>query len=102
MVDWITEQRYYVHWLVVDIPADATALTEGASTAARMPRGTREITPYVGPFPPSGRHTYRFTLYALRTATLVLPGAASLERFTEAAEADALATATLAGTFTAS
>ncbi|RJO66271.1 MAG: YbhB/YbcL family Raf kinase inhibitor-like protein, partial [Myxococcales bacterium] len=35
--------RYWVHWLVVDVPAETMALAKGASGAA-MPAGARELT----------------------------------------------------------
>jgi Raf kinase inhibitor-like YbhB/YbcL family protein len=89
----------YVHWLVVDMDAGVTSLKEAASGAA-MPTGSREVKPYAGPFPPSGTHDYEFTLYALRTDRLDLPEKVSLEAFTKAADANALATAKLVGKFT--
>jgi phosphatidylethanolamine-binding protein (PEBP) family uncharacterized protein len=46
----------FTHWVVVDIPPDATAI-----------RG-RDLTPWRPPCPPSGTHHYRFTLYAERAA----------------------------------
>jgi Raf kinase inhibitor-like YbhB/YbcL family protein len=99
MVDTHPIARGYVHWLVADIPANVSALNEGAA-AGGMPAGSRELTPYAGPFPPSGTHDYEFTLYALDTAKLDMPDDASLRRFTEAAERHALATAKLVGRFT--
>ncbi|GAB3038400.1 YbhB/YbcL family Raf kinase inhibitor-like protein [Oleiagrimonas citrea] len=75
------------HWFVIDLPATATALQEGASPRApahslRNDFGTRG---WGGPCPPvgDGPHHYVFTLYALDTATLGLPAnvtpAAALE-----------------------
>jgi Raf kinase inhibitor-like YbhB/YbcL family protein len=95
MVDRMSDTRSYVHWLVADVPAAVTSLEEGGP-----PGGSRELRPYVGPFPPSGTHRYRFTLYALRSERLDLPAKVTLETFTEAAEAAALAAASLTGTFT--
>jgi Raf kinase inhibitor-like YbhB/YbcL family protein len=65
-------KRTYVHWVLYDIPAGATGLAEGA-TSAQLPRGTREgvndwdRTGYGGPCPPIGRHRYFFKLSALDT-----------------------------------
>lgn len=73
MVDYLSPERYYVHWLVCDIPANVTHIDAGASTQQRMPAGAAELKPYVGPFPPSGTHTYTITLYALRADTLTAP-----------------------------
>jgi Raf kinase inhibitor-like YbhB/YbcL family protein len=60
----------WVHWVLYDIPADATGL---AASIRRqdLPRGTREglndwkRTGYGGPCPPIGRHRYFHKLYAL-------------------------------------
>ena len=60
----------WVHWVVCDIPPEATELEEGASDVA-IPLGAREGTNgwgdhgWRGPAPPKGRHRYVFTLYAL-------------------------------------
>jgi Raf kinase inhibitor-like YbhB/YbcL family protein len=61
-------KRTWVHWVLYEIPADATGLPEGAS---ELPVGTREgvndwdRTGYGGPCPPIGTHRYFFKLYAL-------------------------------------
>jgi Raf kinase inhibitor-like YbhB/YbcL family protein len=63
-------KRTYVHWVLYDIPADATSLAERV-TAAGLPAGTREgvndwdKTGYGGPCPPIGLHRYFFMLFAL-------------------------------------
>jgi Raf kinase inhibitor-like YbhB/YbcL family protein len=60
----------WVHWVLLNIPPDATGLPEGASSKA-LPRGTREgrndwkRADWGGPCPPIGRHRYFFKLYAL-------------------------------------
>ena len=61
----------WVHWILFDIPPDATGLPDGGKP---LPAGTREgvndwnRTRYGGPCPPVGRHRYFFKLYALDTA----------------------------------
>jgi Raf kinase inhibitor-like YbhB/YbcL family protein len=61
-------KRVWVHWVLYNLPADATGLPEGVT---RPPAGTREgkndwnKTGYGGPCPPIGRHRYFFKLYAL-------------------------------------
>lgn len=65
----------WVHWVVYNLPADATGLAEGASkgeaTAFNLPAGTIQgvtsfkRSDYGGPCPPSGTHHYEFRLYAL-------------------------------------
>ena len=63
------DARLWVHWLVVDLPAEVTSLGEGASGS--LPEGAVEgetdngPASYGGPCPPSGEHRYVFTLYAL-------------------------------------
>lgn len=65
-------KRTYVHWVLYDIPGDASGLPEAADSAA-LPRGTREgvndwdRAGYGGPCPPIGRHRYFFKLSALDT-----------------------------------
>lgn len=80
-------QRTWVHWVLYDIPPDATDLKENASSG-NFPPGTREgsndwhRTGYGGPCPPIGRHRYFFKLYALDTvlSDLGKPTKATLEK----------------------
>jgi Raf kinase inhibitor-like YbhB/YbcL family protein len=61
------------HWVVIDIPADATSLAKGAGDlkAGLAPKGAlqpkTDVMPgYLGPCPPPGpEHHFVFTLYAL-------------------------------------
>ncbi|MBW2278547.1 MAG: YbhB/YbcL family Raf kinase inhibitor-like protein [Deltaproteobacteria bacterium] len=61
----------WVHWVIYDIPADATGLAEAVK---ELPAGTRDgfndwkRTGYGGPCPPIGRHRYFHKLYALDAA----------------------------------
>ena len=67
----------WVHWMVVDIPANFHILKLGASPKG-MPKGAIELknsfgnTGWGGPQPPRGTgvHKYVFTVYALNVATL--------------------------------
>ena len=78
-------QRVYVHWVVYNIPVQATSLAENASKSgvggAVQGKNDWGNTGYGGPCPPIGRHRYFFKLYALDT-TLNLKNAtkADLER----------------------
>jgi Raf kinase inhibitor-like YbhB/YbcL family protein len=60
----------WVHWVLYDIPPDATGLPAGVGSK-NLPRGTREgvndwkRTGYGGPCPPTGKHRYFHKLYAL-------------------------------------
>ncbi|WP_166876076.1 YbhB/YbcL family Raf kinase inhibitor-like protein [Salinibacterium sp. ZJ450] len=100
-LDRISPGNVYVHWLACDIPGTVTALDDDASGSGRMPEGSRELTRYVGPFPPSGTHTYEFTLYALDTDRLDLAAGVSLPAFERAVNGHTLDAATLSGTFKA-
>ena len=66
-------QMTWVHWVLYNIPPQATGLPEGGQP---LPAGTLEglndwkRTGYGGPCPPIGRHRYFHKLYALDT---VLP-----------------------------
>jgi Raf kinase inhibitor-like YbhB/YbcL family protein len=99
LVDNHPVARKYLHWLVVDIGADVTALAEGSARRG-LPVGAREVRAYAGPFPPSGTHEYEFTLYALGQETTDVPAEATLDQFVHATRGHVLATAGLFGNFT--
>jgi Raf kinase inhibitor-like YbhB/YbcL family protein len=73
------------HWLVVNIPADATGLVKDAGNAdgSKLPAGASHVTTdfggpgWGGPCPPVGHgsHRYVFTLYALKVDRLDVSGA---------------------------
>lgn len=85
--DAITGGAGVWHWVVINIPADARSIPQGAGTAdgAMLPAGSRQITNdyagfinspgWGGPCPPKGHkpHDYNFTLYALKVEKLNLP-----------------------------
>jgi len=93
----------WVHWVIYNIPASASALPEGAN-AGTLPSGTREgrndwkASGYRGPCPPIGRHRYFHKLYALDTMLPDLGGPfkADLEK---AMQGHVLAKAELVGTY---
>jgi Raf kinase inhibitor-like YbhB/YbcL family protein len=99
LVDTHPIAKGYVHWLVVDIDAATRSLPEGAADGA-MPTGARELTPYAGPFPPSGTHAYELTLYALDAETMALPANVSLQEFRAGIKDRTIATARMVGEFT--
>jgi Raf kinase inhibitor-like YbhB/YbcL family protein len=96
--------RDWVHWLVVNLPADTAALEAGAS-GRKMPTGALELhnswgkPGYGGPQPPpgTGDHPYVVTLYALNTAKLDVKPAADLKGFTKALEGKILDTTKITG-----
>jgi hypothetical protein len=68
----------YVYWVVFDIGPGTSALPEGQlPTGARQALSTTGFNGYDAPCPGSGRHSYRFTVYALDTV-LDLPDGTSL------------------------
>ena len=98
-----------VHWTIWNIPGNATGLppnVENAKMPTNVP-GSRQRPSYdgatygyLGPCPPS-KHTYQFTVYALKVATLpfVGPGDPPAADVEEAIAQNTLADATLSGTF---
>lgn len=96
--------RNWVHWLVINLPAAATGLEEGAS-GQKMPPGALELNNswgrpgYGGPQPPpgTGDHPYVVTLYALNAARLDLPPATNLAGFQKALEGKILGTGKITG-----
>jgi Raf kinase inhibitor-like YbhB/YbcL family protein len=95
--------RVWVHWVLYDLPPDATGLAE-AVRAAALPAGTRQgrndwgRTGWGGPCPPIGRHRYFFKLFALDAVLpdLGQPDAKTLE---SALRDHVLAKAELVGTY---
>lgn len=75
------------HWVVINIPADAKGLAQGAGDPAanKTPAGAQQMRTdfgqpgWGGPCPPAGHkpHRYIFTLHALKTDRLELPQDAS-------------------------
>jgi Raf kinase inhibitor-like YbhB/YbcL family protein len=106
MVDLHPVAHGWVHWLVVDIPGSARSLAEGASGAAGMPDGSRELAGtrgaigYGGPQPPpgSGDHRYETTLLALDVERLEVAGA-TLTDVERATVGHIVGSATLIGIF---
>jgi len=71
----------YVHWVLYDLPGDATGLPEGvppeetARGGTHGTNGSRKLG-YTGPCPPPGKvHHYFFKLSALNAPTGLKPGA---------------------------
>lgn len=93
----------FVHWVLYNIPPDATGLPKDVGSEG-LPPGTQkglnnwDRTGYGGPCPPIGRHRYFFKLYALDTELDPLdePTKASL---LEAMKGHVLGEAQLMGTY---
>jgi Raf kinase inhibitor-like YbhB/YbcL family protein len=75
------------HWIVYNIPADATSLPEGAGdvAGAGLPKGSVQGNTdmgkpgYLGPCPPPGspKHHYNFMLFPLKIDKLDIPPGAT-------------------------
>lgn len=96
----------WVHWLLINIPANTTSLEEGAS-GKRMPPGTMELKNsfgqmgYGGPQPPkgSGEHPYVMTLYALNVERIDLGSNPSLSAFKKALDGKVIQSASITGKY---
>ena len=89
----------FVHWVVLDIAAGTTRVEAG-----KVPAGGVQVVnssgdaSYAGPCPPSGRHRYRFTVYALDAPTGLAQGA-SLEDALDAIGGKATARGTMTAVY---
>ena len=96
----------WIHWLVINIPAEVTSLPEDASGKG-MPEACKELknsfgnVGYGGPQPPkgTGEHPYVTTVYALNVDRLDLDVGASLADFKQAIEGKVLDQAEVTGMF---
>ncbi len=66
----------FVHWLVWNIPAGVTRLSEGGlPPGAVQGRNGQDSAAYWGPHPPSGIHRYHLEVFALDTPLTLRAGA---------------------------
>jgi hypothetical protein len=97
----------WIHWVLFNIPGNATVLDLGLPADAELPDGSQQGTNswgrvgYGGPCPPSGVHRYFFKLYAL-DAPLALDESATKEDVLAAMEGHILTETELMGTYSAS
>jgi Raf kinase inhibitor-like YbhB/YbcL family protein len=93
----------WVHWVVYNLPATTTSLTEGQSGTS-LPQGAKfglndwKKPSYGGPCPPVGRHRYFFKLYAL-DVTLADLGRPSKREVEKAMQGHVVGSAELVGTY---
>jgi Raf kinase inhibitor-like YbhB/YbcL family protein len=94
------------HWAVFDVPATATALTEGVPRDAQVDAMRQAIndfgeTGYRGPCPPRGHgtHHYHFRLMALDVDRLSVKDRAKCKEVAAAARSHVIASAELVGTY---
>jgi hypothetical protein len=94
----------FTHWVIYDMPSHVNHLREGLpyenSVRGIGSQGKNDAgrIGYMGPCPPSGRHRYIATVYALRARTELAPGAPH-QQVTAAIEDKIIATAELIGTY---
>ena len=94
----------WVHWVLFNIPADASGLPTEISPDATLENGALHGTNdfgrlgYGGPCPPGGTHRYFFKLYALDTE-LDLASGITKAQLLEAMEGHILAEGQLMGTY---
>ena len=96
----------FTHWILWDIPGEASSLEEGMAKAAevgsiKQGRNDFRSIGYGGPCPPRGHgpHRYFFKLYALDVPTLGLAGGSSRGRLETAMRGHILAEAQVMGTY---
>ncbi|MBN2545390.1 MAG: YbhB/YbcL family Raf kinase inhibitor-like protein [Spirochaetes bacterium] len=82
MVDHHPVASNWVHWIIINIPANVNNLPENISNSKNLPKGSIELINtfgsigYGGPQPPrgTGAHHYDTTLYALNVENVSLSG----------------------------
>jgi len=97
------------HWVAYNIPADATAVAQGAGAAdgANLPKGTVQgktdfgAPGWGGPCPPVGHgsHHYNFTLHALKVDKLDIPDGATASLVGYMVNANSIGKAKLTGRY---
>jgi len=90
----------WVHWVLYNIPAEATGLPQGGRLPAGVGQGLNDWkrTGYGGPCPPIGRHRYFHKLYALDTVLSDL-GSPSKTQLEQAMPGHVLEQTELVGTY---
>jgi Raf kinase inhibitor-like YbhB/YbcL family protein len=87
----------FTHWTLWDLPPSSRGVAAGTRWSRQGTNSFGRVG-YAGPCPPSGRHRYVFTVYALRQKLGLRRGASPAE-FTRALPRRVLATATITGTY---
>jgi Raf kinase inhibitor-like YbhB/YbcL family protein len=103
------EPKPFVHWVLFDVPGDATGLREGLPTdpVLQEPEGAKQGTNsrgqigYFGPRPPLGdpAHNYHFQVFALDIAELPVEPGATREDVIAAMEGHVLAEGKIVGAY---
>ncbi len=96
----------WTHWIIYNLPASTTSLTEGYPLGATQEGGVKQalsdfgVAGYGGMCPPSGTHRYYFKLYALN-GNISLPATAKRADFLSAINGRVLGEASLMGRYSA-
>jgi len=94
----------WVHWVLFNLPADASGLGAGVPPLLELANGARQGVNdfrrigWGGPCPPGGTHRYYFTLFALDRRLDLEPGSTSQELL-KAMQGHVLAEARLMGRY---
>jgi Raf kinase inhibitor-like YbhB/YbcL family protein len=102
MIDVDVKPAQWSHWIVVDLPPTATGLPRAAKplpSPARAVAGNFGDPRYDGPCPPkgSGVHHYRFTIWAMPTATTTIAPDAKADTVAASLARRALGSASFVG-----
>ncbi|MBO9596924.1 MAG: YbhB/YbcL family Raf kinase inhibitor-like protein [Cohnella sp.] len=105
IVDLHPVANHWVHWAVMNVPADVHRIPEGASRTDKLPEGSKELlnssaaSGFDPPAPPigSGKHEYKTVVYALDVTTLESPAHLPYEKFHELLSGYVLGTAEISG-----
>ncbi len=103
MIDQDVAPSQWSHWIVVNLPANTTALAHNDS----LPAGAHGVVSnfgdasYDGPCPPirTGLHHYRITIWAMPTATVSVPANANARDLAAQLSHQAIGSASLTGTY---
>lgn len=103
MIDQNVSPSEWSHWIVVDLPANITALAHNDG----LPDGAHGVVSnfgeasYDGPCPPirTGLHHYRFTVWAMPTSTVQLPANGNAQDLSAQLSHQAIGSASLTGTY---
>jgi Raf kinase inhibitor-like YbhB/YbcL family protein len=92
---------HYIHWVLLNIPADVRYLPEGAGRRALVPGESSGIGGYMGVIPDKEQrfHRYVFTLYALDTTLATDTTPTEIEQIEQLAAGHVLAKAELMGRY---
>ena len=105
MIDVSVKPSQWSHWIVVDLPPQATGLARGQTT---LPAGAKAVASnfgdaaYDGPCPPkdTGVHRYVFTLWAMPSTDVILAPDMKADKIGPVLSRIAIAHASVTGTVT--